>query len=107
MSDGTTHLCPVSLSTVSELMISITMSDGHVQHRPASPQTVDRLVEETSRAMARRQALESPLAPRTSTIPQNKIASYSQEWHDGTCSSKYSYIPSYQRWHWGEQLELA
>ena len=78
-------------------MILITMSDGNVRHRPASPRTVDHVVEETSRAMARRQALESPLAPRK-TATQSEIASYPQEWHDGARSGKYSYIPSYQGW---------
>ena len=107
MSNGTMQLHPVSPSTVSKLMIPITMSDGHVQHHPASPQTVDCLVEDTSRAMARHQALESPLSPRSSAIPQTKIASYPWEWRDGARSSKYSYIPSYQEWHQGEQPELA
>ena len=79
-------------------MIPITMSDGNTWHRPASPRTVDHIVEETSRAMARCQALESPLAPRSLAIPQSEIASYPQEWRDGACSSKYSYIPSYQGW---------
>ena len=62
---------------------------------------------ETSRAVAHRQALESPLAPQTSAIPQSEIASYPREWRDGTRSGKYSYIPSYQGWRQGEQLELA
>ena len=47
------------------------------------------------RAAARRQALESPLAPLSSAIPQSEIASYPREWHDGARSGKYSYIPSY------------
>ena len=62
---------------------------------------------ENSRAAARHQALESPLAPRSSAIPQSEIASYPREWRDGTRSGKYSYIPSYQGWHRGEQPELA
>ena len=62
---------------------------------------------DNSRAAARCQALESPLAPQTSAIPQSEIASYPREWHDCACSSKYSYIPSYQGWHRGEQPELA
>ena len=107
MLDGTIQAHPASPSTVSKLMILITMSDGHVQHRPASPQTVDHVVEETSRAMACRQALESPLTPRSSAIPQNEIASYPQEWRNGAPSGRYSYIPSYQGWHRGEQPELA
>ena len=107
MSDGTTQLCPVSPPTVSKLMIPITMSDGNTWHRPASPRTVDHLMEETSRAMACRQALESPLAPRSLAIPQNEIASYPQEWRNGAPSGRYSYIPSYQGWHRGEQPELA
>ena len=57
--------------------------------------------------MAHRQALESPLAPQSSAIPQSEIASYPREWRDGARSSKYSYIPSYQGWRWGEQPELA
>ena len=97
----------MSPSTVSKLMILITMSDGNTRHHPASPRTVDHVMEETSRAMACRQALESPLAPRSSVIPQNEIASYPQEWRDGARSGKYSYIPSYQGWHRGKQLELA
>ena len=63
MSDRTTQLRPVSPSTVSKLMIPITMSDGTTRHHPASSLTVDRLMTETSRALARCQALESPLAP--------------------------------------------
>ena len=62
---------------------------------------------ENSRAAARHQALESPLAPQTSAIPQSEITSYPREWCDGTRSGKYSYSPSYQGWHWGEQPELA
>ena len=62
---------------------------------------------ESSRAAARRQALESPLAPQSSAIPQSEIASYPRKWRDGARSSKYSYIPSYQGWRQGEQLELA
>ena len=50
---------------------------------------------ENSRAAAHRQALESPLAPQSSAIPQSEIASYSREWHDGARSGKYSYIPFY------------
>ena len=91
MSDGTVQHHPVSPSTVSQLMIPITMSDGTIWHRPASPPTV-------SRAMARHQALESPLAPRSMAIPETEIASYPQEWCDGARSSKYSFIPSYQGW---------
>ena len=99
MSDGTIWHRPVSPQTASKLMILITMSDGRIGHHPASPRTVDHLVEETSRAMAHRQALESPLAPQSLAIPQSEIASYPREWCDGTCSCKYSYIPSYQGWH--------
>ena len=55
---------------------------------------------ENSRAAARRQALESPLAPQTSAIPQSEIASYPREWRNGAHSGKYSYIPSYQGWRW-------
>ena len=62
---------------------------------------------ENSRAVARCQALESPLAPQSLAIPQSEITSYPREWRDGACSSKYSYIPSYQGWHRGEQPELA
>ena len=62
---------------------------------------------ENSRAAARHQALESPLAPQTSAIPQSEIASYPREWRDGARSGKYSYIPSYQGWRQGEQPELA
>ena len=62
---------------------------------------------ESSRAAARCEALESPLAPRSSAIPQSEIASYPREWHDGAHSGRYSYIPSYQGWRQGEQPELA
>ena len=62
---------------------------------------------ENSRAAARCQALESPLAPQTTAIPQSKIASYPREWRNGARSGKYSYIPSYQGWRQGEQPELA
>ena len=62
---------------------------------------------ENSRAAARCQALESPLAPQSSAIPQSEIASYPREWRDGARSGRYSYIPSYQGWRHGEQLELA
>ena len=62
---------------------------------------------ESSRAAAHCEALESPLAPRSLAIPQGEIASYPREWRDGARSGKYSYIPSYQGWHQGEQLELA
>ena len=33
--------------------------------------------------------------------------SYPQEWRDGACFSKYSFIPSYQGWRWSDQPELA
>ena len=62
---------------------------------------------ESSRAVARREALESPLAPRSSAVPQGEIASYPREWRDGARSGRYSYIPSYQGWRRGEQPELA
>ena len=71
-----------------------------------NPDWVDPLAE-SSRAAARREALESPLAPRSTAIPQSEIASYPKEWRDGAHSSKYSYIPSYQGWRRGEQPELA
>ena len=100
MSDGTVRHRPVSPPTVSRLMIPITVSDGTIWHHPASPPIV-------SRVMACRQALESPLAPRSTAIPETEIASYPKEWHDGAHSGKYSFIPSYQGWHWGDQPELA
>ena len=62
---------------------------------------------ESSRAAARREALESPLAPQSLAIPQSEITSYPREWRDGARSGKYSYIPSYQGWRRGEQPELA
>ena len=86
--------------TASRLMIPIMVVDGTIRHCPVSPPTV-------SRVMARHQLMESPLAPRSMAIPQHEIASYPQEWRDGACSSKYSFIPSYQGWHQGDQLELA
>ena len=57
--------------------------------------------------MARRQLMESLLAPKSTAIPQQEIASYPQEWCDGACSSKYSHIPSYQGWCRGNQPVLA
>ena len=75
--------------------------DGTVTgHRPASPSMV-------SRVMARRQLMESPLAPRSTAIPQHEIASYPREWREGARSGKYSFIPSYQGWRQGDQPELA
>ena len=100
MADGTIRCCPVSPPMASKLMIPIIVVDGTIQHHPALPPTV-------SRVMARRQALESPLAPWSMAIPHHEIASYPQEWHDGTRSGKYSFIPSYQGWRWGDQPELA
>ena len=79
MSDGTTQLCPVSPLTLNKLMTLITMSDGTTRLRPVSPSTIDLLMipnqEETSRAMACHQALESSLAPQSSAIPQTEICS--------------------------------
>ena len=49
----------------------------------------------------------TPSAPQSMAIPQTEIAGYPQEWHDGTTSGKYSHIPTYMGWCWGEQLELA
>ena len=57
--------------------------------------------------MAHFQALETPTAPRFLAIPLAEIASYPQEWHDGTCSGKYCYIPSYMEWHLDLQPELT
>ena len=111
MSDGTTQLCPVSPLTLNKIMTLITMSDGNTRLRPVSPSTFDQLVvpsqEETSRAMARCQALESPLAPQSLAIPQTEIASYPREWRDGARTRRYSHIPSYQGWCQGKQPELA
>ena len=64
-------------------------------------------IQENPRILAHHQALESPLAPQPSAIPQNEIASYPRKWRDGACSGKYSYIPSYMGWCQGEQLELV
>ena len=100
MADGTTQHWPVSPSTAFRLWIPITVGDGTIRHCPALPSTV-------SRVMAHHQLMESPLAPRSMAMPQHKIASYPQEWHKGTCSGKYHFIPSYQGWCWGDQLELA
>ena len=99
----------------------VTMSDGTTQVQPVSPVTFGNLVHaatsgepaevssipENPRILARHQALESPTVPQSSAIPQTEIASYQREWHDGACSGKYSYIPSYMGWRRGEQLELA
>ena len=90
----------------------VTMSNGTTQVQPVSPETFGDLVHtktnrapaevssipENPRILACRQALESPTVPRSSAVPSTTIASYLREWHDGTCSSKYSYIPSYQGW---------
>ena len=87
----------------------VTMSNGTTRVRPVSPVTFGNLVRTTTgrepakvssipenpRILAHRQALESPTVPQSSAIPQTEIASYPREWHDGACSSKYSYIPSY------------
>ena len=100
MADGTIRNHPVSPYTADKLWIPITVDDGTVQHCPASPPTV-------SRVMAHRQLMESPLAPRSTAIPQHEIASYPQEWREGARSRKYSFIPSYQGWRRGDQLELA
>ena len=100
MADGTTWQCPVSPYTADQLWVPVTVGDGTIRHHLASPPTV-------SRVMARRQLMESPLTPRSTAIPQHEIASYSQEWHEGTRSSKYSFIPSYQGWCRGDQPELA
>ena len=100
MADGTTWHHPVSPPTASKLMIPITVADGTIQHRPVSPPTV-------SRVMARCQALESPLAPRSTAILETEIASFPQEWRVGARSSKYSFIPSYQGWRCSDRLELA
>ena len=100
MADGTTRHRPVSPYTASKLWVLMTVDDGTIWHCPASPPTV-------SRVMACRQLMESPLAPGSTAIPQHEIASYPQEWRDGTCFSKYSFIPSYQGWRRGDQPELA
>ena len=100
MADGTTWQHPVSPYTADQLWVPITVDDGTIQHRPVSLPTV-------SRVMARCQLLESPFAPRSMAIPQHEIASYPQEWRDGACSRKYSFIPSYQGWRRGDQPEIA
>ena len=75
---------------------------------PAQQSSADPDTEaESSRVAACREALESPLAPRSLAISESEIASYPREWRDGARSGKYSYIPSYQGWRRGEQLELA
>ena len=101
MGDGSVRQRSVSPYTRERLWIPVTGNDGTIAgHRPASPSTV-------SRVMAHRQLLESPLAPRSMAIPQEEIASYPQEWREGACSGKYSYIPSYQGWCQGDLPELA
>ena len=101
MGDGTIQQCSVSLNTCDKLWVPMAEPDGTIaRHRPASPSTV-------SRVMARRQLMESPLAPRSTAIPQHEIASYPQEWREGARSSKYSFIPSYQGWCWDDLLEFA
>ena len=101
MGDGTVRRRSVSPSTHNELWIPMAGTDGTIAwHRPASPSTVGSV-------MAHHQLLESPLTPRSTAIPQHEIASYSQEWHEGARSSKYSFIPSYQGWRRGDQPEFA
>ena len=96
MGDGTIRHRSVSPDTQNRLWIPVAGDDGTImEHRPASPSTV-------SRVMARRQLLESLLAPRSTAIPQQEIASYPREWREGARSGKYSYIPSYQGWHQGD-----
>ena len=99
MADGTIRHRPVSPYFADKFWIPITVDDGTIRDRLASPPTV-------SRVMAHCQLLESPLTPRSSAIPQHEIASYPQEWCEGTRSRKYSFIPSYQGWCWGDQPEL-
>ena len=92
MGDGTIRQRSVSPYTCERLWIPMAGPDGTIaRHRPASPSTV-------SRVMAHRQLMESPLAPKSTAIPQHEIASYPQEWHEGARSGKYSFIPSYQGW---------
>ena len=101
MADGTIRQRSVSPNTHNELWIPMAGPDGRMAwHRPASPSTV-------SKVMARRQLMESPLAPKSTAIPQDEIASYPQEWHEGARSGKYSFIPSYQGWRRGDQPEFA
>ena len=101
MGDGTIQQRSVSLYIHDRLWVPMAEPDGTIaRHRPASPSTV-------SRVMARRQLMESPLAPRSTAIPQHEIASYPQEWREGARSSKYSFIPSYQGWHQGDLPEFA
>ena len=101
MGDGTIRQCSISPNTHDKLWIPMAGSDGTVAgHHPASPSTV-------SRVMACHQLMESPLAPRSTAIPQHEIASYTQEWCEGARSSKYSFIPSYQGWHRGDLPEFA
>ena len=100
MADGTTWIRLVSPYTADWLWVPITVGDGTVGHCPASPPTV-------SRIMACHQLMEFPLAPQSTAIPQHEIASYPQEWREGARSGKYSFIPSYQGWHRGDQPELA
>ena len=99
MSDGTTRVWPVSPEAFNELVcteIDRTWTPAKISSVPENP-----------RILARHQALESPTVPQSLTIPPTEIASYPKEWHDGAHSGQYSYIPSYQGWCWGEQLELA
>ena len=101
MGDGNVWQQSVSPYTRDRLWIPMAGTDGAIAgHRPASPSTV-------SRIMARCQLMESPLAPRSTAIPQHEIASYPQEWREGTRSSKYSFIPSYQGWRRGDLPEFA
>ena len=72
MGDGTIWQRSVSPYTRDRLWVPMAGPDGTVAgHCLASPSTV-------SRVMARCQLMESPLAPRSTAIPQHEIASYPQ-----------------------------
>ena len=100
MGDGNIRCRSVSPDTRRELWVPITGEGGSISHHPASPNRV-------SRVMACHQLMESPLAPKSTAIPQQEIASYPREWRDGARSGKYSHIPTYQGWRRGDQPVLA
>ena len=101
MGDGTIRHRSVSPNTCNKLWILMAGTEGTIAgHCPSLPSTV-------SRVMARCQLMESPLAPRSTAIPQHEIASYPPEWREGARSGKYSFIPSYQGWRRGDLPEFV
>ena len=82
---------------------NITMADGSVITRPATPGTAGCLHGQfNARIESWQQALESPNLPRPTAIPSQQIACYPHAWRDGLHDGIYSDIPTYMRWCRGE-----